>query len=119
MQYNIFKREVFIMLNSVSIGNALNSLVPISRFNKGEANKIFDEVKDMGYKIVVKNNTPACVLVDPQKYQEMVEIIEDFYLLQIVEERAKSGSKTFSQTEIMKEFNITDDDLQETEVEFE
>ncbi len=106
------------MLDTMLIGNVLNSLVPISRFNKGEANKIFDEVKDVGYKIVVKNNSPACVLIDPEKYQEMMEIIEDYYLLQIVEERANSA-RLISQAEILKKYNLTEAELDDVEVEFE
>lgn len=69
------------MVNEVSISNVLNSLVPISRFNKGEANKIFDEVKETGCKIVLKNNVPACVLITPEKYNEMMETIENYNLL--------------------------------------
>ena len=33
----------------------MESVVPISRFNKGEAGKIFEEVAKSGTKIVVKN----------------------------------------------------------------
>ncbi|HBN86090.1 MAG TPA: prevent-host-death protein, partial [Clostridiales bacterium] len=54
------------MLNGRTIIDTINSIVPISRFNKGEANKIFDEVKQSGFKIVMKNNTPACILISPE-----------------------------------------------------
>ena len=40
----------------------MNMFVPISRFNKGEAGKIFKEVAEKGMKIVLKNNEPECVL---------------------------------------------------------
>jgi len=43
----------------------MNSMVSVSRFNKGEASKIFDEVAKTGIKIAVKNNKPACVLLSP------------------------------------------------------
>lgn len=56
------------MLNFMTVDNVLNAIVPISRFNKGEAGKIFDEVKSGGFKIVVKNNVPTCVLITPEKY---------------------------------------------------
>lgn len=56
--------------------NLVNSYVPISRFNQGEANKIFSEVKEAGPKIVMKNNTPICVLVDPSEYDRMMQLIE-------------------------------------------
>ena len=48
-------------MNAVNSINILDSIVPISRFNKGEANRIFTEVKNDGIRIVVKNNTPECV----------------------------------------------------------
>lgn len=67
------------MIKKVSVSGVLNSFVPISRFNKGEAHKIFDEVKENGYGIVVKNNHPTCVLIAPEIYEEMMEIIEKYH----------------------------------------
>ena len=75
-----------------TIPSVLDDLVPISRFNKGEANKIFDELKQSGCKIVLKNNAPACVLLTPEKYKEMLETIEDFYLLALAEERERNDN---------------------------
>ena len=57
-------------LNTV---NVLDSIIPISLFNKGQANKIFSEVKKFGTRIVVKNNVPECILMSPQSYQQMME----------------------------------------------
>jgi len=68
-------------MNAFKAVNIIDSIVPISRFNKGEANKIFKEVKTKGIRIVVKNNTPECVLISPKEYQEMVEKYEDALLL--------------------------------------
>lgn len=101
------------MLNNVSVTNMLNSIVPISRFNKGEANKIFDEVNKTGCKIVVKNNKPTCVLITPEAYQDMVEEIEDLKLCMETERRIKNGAENdcISQEEIRKEFGITQEDL--------
>ena len=62
----------------VSILNIMNSMVPISRFNKGEASKIFDEVESSGTKIVVKNNQPACVLLSPAQYESLMEMLSDY-----------------------------------------
>ena len=66
------------MIKKVSVSGVLNSIVPISRFNKGEAHKIFDEVKQNGYGIVVKNNSPTCVLITPEIYEEMMEIVDKY-----------------------------------------
>ena len=38
----------------MSVTGMLKTMVPISRFNKGEANKIFDEVETPGRKILLK-----------------------------------------------------------------
>ena len=107
------------MINSLSVSSMLDALVPISRFNKGEANRIFDEVKESGCKIVVKNNAPACVLLTPEKYQEMLEMLEDQYLMALVEEREKHGSgKTYSAEEVYSELGIEADDLNEIPAEY-
>jgi hypothetical protein len=47
-------------------------IVPISRFNKGEANKIFEEVKEVGVKIVLKNNQPIGVIMTPEMYESLL-----------------------------------------------
>lgn len=100
------------MLNNIAISNALDALVPISRFNKGEASKIFEEVRETGCKIVVKNNVPSCVLLTPERYKELMEEIEDQYFLALAEERLKNDSGvTYTQEEIMAEFGITREEL--------
>ena len=53
--------------------NVLNMIVPISRFNKGEANKIFEEVKKDGVKIVLKNNQPIGVIMTPEMYESLIK----------------------------------------------
>ena len=51
----------------------LNSFVAISRFNKGEAGKIIDEVHEEGFKIIIKNNEPVCIMVKPELFNELQE----------------------------------------------
>ncbi|EMQ1359254.1 type II toxin-antitoxin system Phd/YefM family antitoxin [Clostridioides difficile] len=111
------------MLNNrdLLMANMLNTIVPISRFNKGEANKIFDEVKQSGSKIVVKNNVPTCVLITPEKYEEMINVIEDYKLLLEAEKRMHNINEKdlISQSEIMKDLDISEKDLENIEVDFE
>ena len=40
-------------MNNMSVVGMMNSMIPITRFNKGEASKIFEEVELTGTKIVV------------------------------------------------------------------
>lgn len=109
------------MLNSMSFNGIINALIPISRFNKGEANKIFDEVKQAGYKIVVKNNHPECVLITPERYQEMLDKIEDAYLYSEAEKRMANttSADTVPANEVYKKYGITDSDLLDVEVEID
>ena len=109
------------MLSLLSLKNALDALVPITRFNRGEASKIFDEVRETGCKIVVKNNAPACVLITPERYNEMVNMIEDQYLLALVEERERNSTgMTYAFEEILAEDGLTFADidaLEDVEIE--
>lgn len=105
---------------NTSIREIMDAIVPITRFNRGEASKIFDEVGARGVKVVLKNNTPACVLVKPERYDEMVEALEDYALFFEAERRSKAGeAKTLSHADVMKELGIRRKDLEDVEVEIE
>ena len=107
------------MLNVLSLSNVLDALVPITRFNRGEANKIFDEVRESGCKIVVKNNTPACVMLTPERFQKMMEMIEDQALFALAEERLKHDSETrYSAAEVYRELGIESDAQDEIPMEY-
>lgn len=51
----------------------LGNTIPISLFNKGQAGKIFAEVKQRGKKVVTKNNAPECILLSPEEYMQLLE----------------------------------------------
>ena len=59
----------------------LQSLVPISQFNKGQAAKIFDRLHSEKELIVLKNNQPSAVILSPEEYTRLTEIEEDYFLL--------------------------------------
>ena len=106
------------MINNLLMENFLKILVSVSRFNNGEAGMILDEVKKSaeGMKIIFENNEPSCVLMTWKKYQEMLEEIEDQYLLGIVDEREKNGGgKTISHEEMIAKLGITQEELDEME----
>ncbi|WP_347488295.1 type II toxin-antitoxin system Phd/YefM family antitoxin [Desulfoscipio sp. XC116] len=109
------------MREKISLSKFMNSLVPISRFNKGEANKIFDEVKETGFKIVLKNNIPTGVLLTPEVYEQMIEIIEEYSLFLEAEKRMENAkSEDFiPQDKVLSELGINKADLDNTNVELE
>lgn len=91
--------------------NLLDSLVPITRFNKGEASKIFDEVSQTGTKIVLKNNAPACVLLKPEYYQELMEELSDYSLAIAALKRLNHGGQAVDLEQVLKHLDITEEAL--------
>jgi PHD/YefM family antitoxin component YafN of YafNO toxin-antitoxin module len=90
----------------------LDALVPISRFNKGEASKIMDEVQRAGYKIIVKNNVPACVMMSPERYKQMMERVENEHLLSLALQRMSKDSGVYHTTEdVLAELGIRQADM--------
>jgi antitoxin StbD len=101
------------MFGSLASKEIINSIIPISRFNKGEAGKIFNELKKSGIKVVLKNNTPAGILMSPDVYEEMVDTIEDYRLLFEAEQRIRNAKAEdfISAEEALKELDIEEADL--------
>lgn len=108
-------------MKNVSINEMMNMMVPVSRFNKGEASKIFEEVKETGIKLAIKNNTPACVLITPDEYSSMVEALEDYALFVEAEKRMKNFDRTeaITQEEVLSKLGITESELDDVDVEIE
>lgn len=108
-------------MDQMSTVGVMRKIVPITRFNKGEATKIFEEVQASGAKIVMKNNRPACVLVSPEQYESMIEMLSDYLLLNEAEHRMVSNndSENISHDEMMRKLGISREDLDTIEVEIE
>ena len=109
-------------MNADSVRSAIESTVPISHFNRGLAGKIFDDVKHSGAKVVMKNNSPECVLVAPEEYIRLMDELEDTRLLNIAAERMAKfdPAAVVSQEEVDAVFGFGPSDLEDTEeIEFE
>lgn len=108
------------IMGEIAVANIVKSVVPISRFNKGEASKIFNEVIRDGVKVVMKNNDPSCVLVSVERYIAMENMIENYQLADEAKRREKvaKGKELISQSEIMTRYGISDEEL-DADVEIE
>ena len=95
----------------------LQSLVPISQFNKGQAAKIFDRLHSENELIVLKNNQPSAIILSPEEYTRLTEIEEDYYLLLEANRRleADGNNKTVSLDTVMNELGIREDELLDAE----
>lgn len=108
-------------MDQISTMGMMKKIVPITRFNKGEASKIFDEVQRSGSRIVVKNNRPACVLISPEQYEALVEMLSDYLLLTEADRRmaGNNDDENISHEEMMLRLGITQEELDATDVEIE
>ena len=105
-----------------SVVSAIRDTVPISQFNRGLAGKVFSDVKETGAKVVIKNNVAEAVIVPPDEYVQIMDDLNDYYLLTMAVERLVNfdPSKLISLEEMDKRLGISDSELYEVgEVEFE
>lgn len=58
---------------------------------------IFEEVESDGTKIVMKNNRPACVLMSPNQYESLMEMLS-YYIMQ---EEAENRMSHYNPEETM------------------
>ncbi len=100
---------------------AINNTVPISLFNRGNAGKVFTEVKKSGPKVVMRNNAPECVLMSPDEYVQMVKDLEDACLYALAVERMShyDPTKSIPLDEFYEKHGINPDEIDDSEVEFE
>jgi len=112
----VFNKEGLEMIGAIAASDFVNASISISRFNRGQAGKVFKEVNEDGIKIVFKNNRPECILLSPQVFEEIKEALEDYRLLIEAEERLKNACESdyISAEEVMKELGITEADLKTT-----
>ena len=106
----------------MNIRSAIENTISISQFNRGLAGKIFDEVKRYGAKVVMKNNSPECVLLSPEEYIRLLDEVNDARLLASAAQRMSTfnPSTVISQEQVDQEFGFNPSDYEETDdIEFE
>ena len=95
----------------------LQSLVPISLFNKGQAAQIFDRLHSEKELIVLKNNQPSAVILSLEEYTRLTEIEEDYFLLLEANRRIEENGdkKTVSLDSVMDHLGISKEELLDAE----
>ncbi len=95
----------------------LQSLVPISQFNKGQASKIFDRLRSEKELIVLKNNQPSAIILSPEEYTRLTEIEEDYFLLLEANKRieANGDKNTIPIDAVITDLGISKEELLDTE----
>ena len=100
---------------------SIRNTVPINFFNRGLAGKVFEEVKKSGAKVVLKNNTPECVLLSPEEYVQLMDRVNDAQLVDVADKRSNFDSKTLlSENEMNARLGVAENELSgfdETDIE--
>ena len=96
-----------------NITEFIRDTVSISQFDQGRAEHIFEEVKQCGAKVVMKNNLVECVLLSPDEYLRLIDEVRDTELLTIATNRiTKANPSSFVSADCLyNELGITQDDL--------
>ena len=96
-----------------SVMSAITNTVPITQFNRGLAGKIFEDVKQCGAKVVMKNNAAECVLISPDEYVRLMDELNDARLLAVASLRRAHLVPTalISEEEMNRRLGVTEDDL--------
>ena len=99
------------------MANIMDCLVPISLFNKGQATKIFNRLRETKELFVLKNNQPSAVILSPEEYTRLTEIEENYMLLLEATNRLEeNGTKPAVPMEsVMADLGISEKDLEEAE----
>lgn len=74
-----------------------------------------------GYKVVLKNNQPTYVLISPDTYEDMLEIIDDYVLLTQAQERDSLpvDGGVLSHADLLTELGISEEQLGDVDIELE
>lgn len=97
--------------------NILNTLIPITLFNKGQASRIFDRLRTENQLVVLKNNQPAAVILSPEEFARLSEIEEDYQLLAEATKRLadNNSSSVTPMEDVLNELDITEEELNAAE----
>lgn len=101
-----------------------NMLFTGDLLNKGKASKIIEEVKKTGYKVILKNNSPEAVLITPEQFEELISLREEILDMTLEMEALKrmsnfNAEETISHKDILGEWGISQDELDDIEVSIE
>ncbi len=76
-----------------SVTDIINRTIPLSMFNDGKAEEVFDEVQRSGTIVVMKNGYAKCVVMSANDSLQMSDEYNDFKLLRWKNfERSKPGT---------------------------
>ena len=98
----------------MTLKSAITNTIPITLFNRGQAGKIFEEVRRTGAKVVMKNNAAEAVIMSPEEYVHLVDELADAQLLAIAQERLAAmteDTELIPHEQVLAELGIDPEEL--------
>ena len=100
----------------ISAKQTIDSLVPITMFNRGKASIIFDKLQEVKQLFVLKNNKPEAVIISPEEFTRLSEIEENYALLTEALERSSADTGIrYTADEVLQMHGIRMDELSDVE----
>lgn len=95
--------------------------IPLTDLNRGKASRIIDRLNEMKQSVfIVKNNKPEAVMISVEEYTEFQEYLLQKEVSRRLEQYKAGIIETYTREDILHEFNISEQDLADTEnVEFD
>lgn len=98
-----------------------DQIIPISRFNQEKAGRIFGELSHSRTIVVTKHHLPVAVILHPEQFDRMQEMITDLALLYEAQQRILQfdPADTLSEDQLIKRLGIQGTELDDGTVEID
>ncbi|MDD4665686.1 MAG: type II toxin-antitoxin system Phd/YefM family antitoxin [Clostridia bacterium] len=100
---------------TLNIVQGLKKMVTVSEIGRGRITTVLNDLsKDKQPYFIIRNNKPEAAILTIEDLTELLEIQENYELLQLAVERMKNfdQEKTIPMDEVMKKYGITEDEVQ-------
>ena len=91
----------------------MNEMISVTEIVRGFP-RILDKIRDheINRVFVLRNNKPEAVLISPEEYEEIIELLEELEIAKTVKERLSDKDvKYITQEEALKKSGLTLEDI--------
>lgn len=95
---------------------SFKKLVTVTEIGRGKITAVLNDIsKDRTPYYIVRNNKPEAVIVSIEDLQNLLEVQENYELLQMAMERMKNfdPDKNIPMSEVMEKYGITEEEVKE------
>jgi len=101
---------------TLEILQGFKRMVTVTEIGRGKITSVLNDIsKDKQPYFIIRNNKPEAAIVPIEDLASLLEIQENYELLQLAVERMKTfdSSKSIPMSEIMMKYGITEDEVRQ------